>query len=184
MHSSRRIEANTITTKFSRRNILAGLVAAGVTSRAAAQFGGRSRGSGSGSARSGRSDESTGRRAPPQPIEPAEAIERELPSLRIDLKLTPEQASYFDSYERQVRLAANAVRIRARHVDAYRTDDGSTVKAAAILRTIADDDADRADADRLAIERLDALYAVLTPDQQKQFDTRTIQSLRDPLGTT
>ncbi len=63
-------------------------------------------------------------------------------------------------------------------------DDGSTVKAAAILRTIADDDADRADADRLAIERLDALYAVLTPDQQKQFDTRTIQSLRDPLGTT
>jgi hypothetical protein len=107
-----------------------------------------------------------------------------LPSLRIDLKLTPEQASYFDSYERQVRLAANAVRIRARHVDAYRTDDGSTVKAAAILRTIADDDADRADADRLAIERLDALYAVLTPDQQKQFDTRTTQSLRDPLGTT
>jgi len=107
-----------------------------------------------------------------------------LPSLRIDLKLTPEQASYFDSYERQMRLAANAVRLRARHVDAYRTDDGSTVKAAAILRTIADDDADRADADRLAIERLDALYAVLTPDQQKQFDTRTIQSLRDPLGTT
>ena len=81
-----------MTTKFSRRNILAGLIAAGVTSRAAAQFGGRSRGSGSGSARSGRSDESTSRRAPPQPIEPAEAIERELPSLRIDLKLTPEQA--------------------------------------------------------------------------------------------
>jgi hypothetical protein len=26
--------------------------------------------------------------------------------------------------------------------------------------------------------------AVLTPDQQKQFDARTIQSLRDPLGTS
>jgi Spy/CpxP family protein refolding chaperone len=107
-----------------------------------------------------------------------------LPSLRIDLKLTPEQASYFDSYERQVRLAASAGRIRSRHVDAYRNDDGSSVKATALLRTLADDDADRADADRVAIERLDALYAVLTPDQQKQFAARTIQALREPLGTS
>jgi len=161
---------------------IAALATAAAAPGAAAQFGGRSRGSGS--SRSGRSDEGTGRRASPQPIEPAEAIERELPSLRIDLKLTPDQASYFDSYERQVRLAANAERMRARHIDAYRADDGTTVKAAAVLRTIADDDAERAEADRGAIERLEALYSMLTPDQQKQFDARTIQSLRDPLGTS
>jgi Spy/CpxP family protein refolding chaperone len=53
-----------------------------------------------------------------------------------------------------------------------------------ILTTIADDDTDRAEAARVAIERMQALYAVLTPDQQKQFDARTIQSLRDPLGTS
>lgn len=52
-----------------------------------------------------------------------------------------------------------------------------------MLTTIADDATDRADAARLALERMRALYAVLTPDQQKQFDARIIQSLRDPLGT-
>jgi hypothetical protein len=165
---------------------LAALASVGVTPRATAQFGGgrsRERG-GSPSSRGSHNEDATPRRASPPSIDPAEAIERELPSLRIDLKLTPEQASYFDSYERQVRLAASAGRIRARHVDAYRNDDGSSVKATALLRTIADDDADRADADRVAIERLDALYAVLTPDQQKQFDARTIQALHEPLGNT
>jgi hypothetical protein len=172
--------------KASRRAFvaIAALGAIAAAPGAAAQFGGRSRGSGSGSGRSARSDEGTIRRTAPAPIEPAQAIERELPSLRIDLTLTPEQASYFDSYERQVRLAADAGRMRARHVDAFRVDDGTTVKAAAVLRTMADDDAQRAEADRVAIERLEALYAVLTPDQQKQLDARTIQSLRDPLGTS
>src|SRR4029077_1589556 len=105
----------------------------------------------------------TERRAARPSVEPVEAIERELPSLRIDLKLTPEQASFFDSYERQVMLAANAERIRARHVAAFRADDGGTVKAMAVLTTIADDDTDRAEAARVAIERMQALYAVLTP---------------------
>jgi Spy/CpxP family protein refolding chaperone len=165
---------------------LAALAAVAAVPEAAAQFGGRSRdrGGGAGSGKASHSDEGGGRRGAAPAIEPGEAIERELPSLRIDLKLTPEQAALFDSYERQVRLAADAERMRARHVAAFRTDDGSTVKAKAVLTTIADDDTDRADAARLAVERMQALYAVLTPDQQRQFDERTIQSLRDPLGTS
>jgi Spy/CpxP family protein refolding chaperone len=174
-------------TSISRRAFvgLAALATVAAMPEAAAQFGARShdRGSG-GSGRASHSDEGGGRRGAAPAIEPGEAIERELPSLRIDLRLTPEQASLFDSYERQVRLAANAERMRARHVAAFRTDDGSTVKAAAVLTTIADDDTDRADAARLAVERMQALYAVLTPEQQRQFDERTIQSLRDPLGTS
>jgi len=161
---------------------LAAFASAAAATGAVAQFGGHSRGGGS--SRASHGDEDASRRGAPAAIEPVEAIERELPSLRIDLKLTPDQASFFDSYERQVRLAADAGRMRARHVAAFRTDDGSAVKAAAVLTTIADDDANRAEADRVAIERMQALYAVLTPDQQKQFDARTIQSLRDPLGTS
>ena len=171
-------------TKTSRRTFvaLAALAAVAAAPEVSAQFGGRSRGGGS--SRASHGDDGASRRGAPAVIEPVEAIERELPSLRIDLKLTPEQASFFDSYERQVMLAANAERMRARHVAAFRTDDGSAVKAATVLTTIAEDDTDRAEAARVAIERMQALYAVLTPDQQKQFDARTIQSLRDPLGSS
>jgi len=162
---------------------LAALTAVAAAPDVPAQFGGRSRDRGGGSARASHGD-GTERPAARPSVEPLQAIERELPSLRIDLRLTVEQASLFASFERQIMLAANAERIRARHVAAFRADDATSVKAAAVLTTIADDDTDGAEAARGAIERMQALYAVLTPDQQKQFDARTIQSLRDPLGTS
>jgi hypothetical protein len=117
-------------------------------------------------------------------FDPITAIERELPSLRIDLKLTADQAPLFDSFEREVRNAAAAGRARTRHLSAFRTDDGSTVKADTVFGTIADDDAGRSDSSRLALEKMTALYVGLTPEQRQQFDRRIIQSLRDPLGTT
>jgi len=49
---------------------------------------------------------------------------------------------------------------------------------------VADDDVQRADSTRLALERMTAFYGVLTPDQQKQFDRRIIQALREPLGSS
>jgi len=72
----------------------------------------------------------------------------------------------------------------ARHLFAFRNDDGSTVTADKVLNTIADEDAQRADAARLALEKMTALYAALTADQQKQFDRRIIQALREPLGNS
>lgn len=154
--------------------VFASAVAAG----AHAQLVGRPR---SGSPRSG--DASP--RGPTQPLfDPVAAIERELPSLRIDLKLTVDQTPLFDSFERHVRIAAEAGRMRARHVSAFRVDEGSSVTADTILATIADDDTERADAARLAVERMTALYRALTPEQQKYFDRRIIQSLREPLGST
>lgn len=121
-------------------------------------------------------------RVPPPPSDPLAAVERELPSLRIDLKLTSEQTPLFDGFERQVRNAAEAGRWRARHVIAYRTDDGSTVTANVVLSTIANDDTQRADAARQALERMTALYAALNADQRKQLDRRIVEALRDPLG--
>lgn len=159
------------------------LFASAVAGRAHAQYGGKSRDRGDkgpmGSAAPGDGNQ----RAATQPLfDPIAAIERELLSLRIDLNLTAPQVPLFDSFERQVRNAAEAERLRARHLSAYRVDGSSTVTADTVLRTIAEDDAQRADAARLALERLAALYAALAPDQQKQFDRRIIQSIREPLG--
>ncbi|HEY2815836.1 MAG TPA: hypothetical protein VGK44_01750 [Casimicrobiaceae bacterium] len=98
--------------------------------------------------------------------------------------MSADQAPLFDSFERQVRIAADAERFRARHVSALRIDDGSTVRADTVLRTVADDDTQRADAARLALEQMKTLYATLTPDQEKQFDRRIIQALREPLGNS
>jgi hypothetical protein len=74
--------------------------------------------------------------------------------------------------------------VRNRHLSAFRVDEGSTMTADAVVSTIADDDTQRADATRLALERMSFLYAVLTSDQRKQFDRRIIQSLREPLGNS
>ena len=162
---------------------IAALLLSAVATRAGAQFGGRQRNRGdTGSQGSSRQGGDNPRVA--APLDPAAAIERELPSLRIDLKLTSDQAPLFDSFERQVRNAAEAGRLRARHVSSFRLDDGTAVTADTVLSTFANDDSQRADAARLALERMTALYAALTADQRNQFDRRIIQALREPLGSS
>jgi len=167
-----------------RRRLLSSIAAAAATvaSTAPAQWGGRGRSHGeSGSPRPGPSGE-PGSCVAPALADPLEGVERELPSLRIDLKLTAEQMPLFDSFERQVRNAAEAARVRARHVAAYRADHGSAITAKTIVGTLADDDDQRAEAARQSLARLTALYDTLSPEQRTQFDRRIIQALRDPLG--
>ena len=176
-----------IVLKHSRRSFIsiATLFASAVAANAHAQYGGRPRDrSDTGSTRPARPSDANPRVAAQSVFDPVAAVERELPSLRIDLKLTSDQAPLFDSFERQVRTAAEAGRMRARHVAAFRIDDGGTVTAETVLGTIADDDTQRADATRLAVERMAALYGALKPEQRKYFDQRIIQSLREPLGSS
>jgi hypothetical protein len=110
------------------------------------------------------------------------AIERELPSLRIDLRLSADQSPLFDAFERKVRDATAATRNRLRQLSAFRLDDGSTVSATSIVGTIAGLDIERAEAMRGANEKMDALYGSFNADQRKQFDRRIMQSQREPLG--
>lgn len=112
------------------------------------------------------------------------SIEREMTSLRIDLKLTPEQTALFDGFDREVRNAARAFRERTRELSGFRLDDGSTVAATSIIATIADGDTRRAEAMRQAAAKLDALQGALTPEQRKQLDRRVVQALREPLGNS
>jgi len=151
---------------------------------AQAQFGGgRQRGDFGGGGRSRTKDSSDSGHPAKSTPDPAEAIMRELPSLRADLKLTPEQGTAFDGFERQMRELADIARDRARHVEGYHHDDGSALPAASILETLSGDDAARAEASRLALDRLRAVYAVLDGDQRQQFDRRIREALRDPLGS-
>src|SRR5689334_23025412 len=96
---------------------LAGIATNAAMTGAAAQFGGRQRNRGDASSgSSGRGDQQAARAANAPPDDAMVAIERELPSLRIDLKLSSEQAPLFDSLERDVRDAADAARLRPRHL--------------------------------------------------------------------
>lgn len=172
--------------KHSRRSFIsvAALFATALSGAAHAQYGGRSHErSDAGSTRAFRRGDANSR-STTQSADPAAALERELPSLRIDLKLTADQGPLFDSFEREVRNAAEAGRLRARHLAAFRIDETGTATADSVLGTIVGDDSRRAEATRLALERMTALYAALTPDQRAQFDRRVLQSLREPLGTS
>jgi hypothetical protein len=116
--------------------------------------------------------------------DPVAALERELPSLRLDLKLDGQQAALFDSFQRAVRDASEAARARLKQLMAFRIDDASTVSAASIMQTVADADQARAAAMVAAIARMDALYATFSAEQRKMFDRRVMLSQREPLGNS
>jgi hypothetical protein len=154
---------------------------------AQAQMGGRPRGNPGGDPSKQRDMPRNDNAAKPTlaPVtDPIIAIEREMTSLRIDLKLTPEQLPLFDSFDREIRVAARASRERTRQLAAFRLDDGSTVAASSIISTIAEADIQRAESMRAATSKLDALLAAFTPEQRKQLDRRVVQAMREPLGNS
>ncbi|MBL8519436.1 MAG: hypothetical protein JNK75_02085 [Betaproteobacteria bacterium] len=116
--------------------------------------------------------------------DPMAALERELPSLRLDLKLASDQTALFDSFSRSVRDAAEAARARVKRLHAFNFDDTSTVSAASIVQTVTEADVARAEAMRATGERMDVLYATFNPDQRRLFDRRIMQSQREPLGNS
>ena len=162
------------------------VVAAAVCTTAFAQTGGRpGRGDGGGQRqtqpRAERSESIPGR---PPLTDPIAAIERELPSLRLDLKLEREQGVLFDSFQRAVRDAAEAARSRLKQLYTFKFDDTSTVSAASIVQTVTEADLARATAMRAVSEKMEALYATFNGDQRKLFDRRIMQSQREPLGNS
>lgn len=116
--------------------------------------------------------------------DPIAALERELPSLRLDLKLEREQTALFDSFTRAVRDAGEAGRARVKQLYAFKFDDGSTVSAASIVQTVSEADQARASAMRAVVEKLDAVYSTFNADQRRLFDRRVMQSQREPLGNS
>jgi hypothetical protein len=119
--------------------------------------------------------------APQPPADPIASIERELPSLKVDLKLAADQAAAWAAFERDVRDAAETERARRRHVMAL-AGPSEAPSALALVKAVAEDDRMRAEAMADLRSHLQALYSALAHEQRLLLDRRVAQSQSEPLG--
>ena len=115
------------------------------------------------------------------PADPIASIERELPSLKTDLKLTAEQAAAWSAFERDVRDVAEMGRAQRKHVMSIGAAP-RTPSALTLVQAVAEDDRMRAEGMAGLRSHLQALYAALAEDQRRLLDRRVVQSQSDPLG--
>jgi hypothetical protein len=114
--------------------------------------------------------------------DPFSALERELPSLKVDLMLTAEQVASWSAFERDVRDVAEMDRARRRHVMSLRTGGESPPTAVAMIGALAEDDRLKAEASGDLKRHLEALYAKLDDSQKRVLDRRVVLSQTEPLG--
>jgi|GEM_PF-3950171 len=115
-------------------------------------------------------------------MDPVFALERELPSLRADLKLDEGQGKLWGPFERSLRDAAELTRQRTRRLMTPRPADAPVPNALGVVEALAGEERLRADAMAEAASRLKALYVGLAPAQRSLFDRRVLLSQSEPLG--
>jgi hypothetical protein len=113
--------------------------------------------------------------------DPFSSLERELISLKGDLKLRPEQAGAWTAFERDVRAAAENNRTQRRRILGLR-EANPPATASSLLGSLADDAREQAQATAALREHLRALYEKLDPAQRAMLDRRVVQSQTEPLG--
>ena len=114
--------------------------------------------------------------------DPFSALERELPSLKVDLMLTAEQVAAWSAFERDVRDVAEMDRARRRHLMSLRTAGESPPTAVAIIGALAEGDRLKAEASGDMKRHLEALYVKLDDSQKRVLDRRVVLSQTEPLG--
>jgi hypothetical protein len=130
-----------------------------------------------------RSADPEARKSPVTPaFDPFGALERELPSLKIDLMVREEQLDAWRVYERDVRDIAEMERARRRHLLALRDVADTPPTAVKVINSLVEDDRQRAEAGAELKRHLEQLYAKLDEGQRRTFDRRTVQSQIEPLG--
>lgn len=115
-------------------------------------------------------------------VDPVFALERELPSLRTDLKLDGAQDGLWGPFERSVRDAAELTRQRMKKMMAPRPADAPAPDAAGLVAALADNERMRAEAMAKAVAHLKALCEAITPAQRLLLDRRVLLSQSEPLG--
>jgi hypothetical protein len=116
------------------------------------------------------------------PDDPFAAVERELPSLSLDVGLTSAQLDAWNAFARDVRDIAELGRTRRRHVMALHGSNDAPANALTLVRTLSEDDRIRAEATRDLQRHVEALYGMFSDAQKQVFDKRLILSQTDPLG--
>jgi hypothetical protein len=136
-----------------------------------------------GSPREQKSDREASKAAAASPAhEPFAALARELPSLKVDLKLTADQVNAWSVFERDVRDLAEMDRARRRHLMALREEGAKPPTAVAMVATLVEEDRLKAEATGDLKAHLDALYARLDDAQRSLLDRRVVLSQTEPLG--
>jgi hypothetical protein len=124
-----------------------------------------------------------GQRSPaPSGVEPFGALERELPSLDVDLQVRAEQLDDWRRFERGVRDLAEMERARRRHLMALGDAGEKPPTAITFVGSLAEDDRLKAEAAAELKRQVEVLYAKLDDKQRQMLDRRVIQSQADPLG--
>jgi hypothetical protein len=159
-------------------SILAAVFCACIALDCGAQYGGSRHRSG----QQGDSQSSESKKCAEMPDDPFAAVERELPSLSLDVGLTSTQVEAWNAFARDVRDIAEMGRTRRRHVMGIRDSGDSPTTAITLVRTLSEDDRMRADATRDLQRHVEALYAMLSDAQRRVLDKRLILSQIDPLG--
>ncbi|MGE5093729.1 MAG: hypothetical protein ACM3SO_01240 [Betaproteobacteria bacterium] len=159
--------------------LVAALLALAVTEAPAQRFPGRDRGD---SPRDTPRREREAPRAAPGQQDPFAALERELPSLKVDLQLKPEQVGAWSLVERGVRELAELDREKRRHLLALRDPGDRPASARDMLGQLAEGDRRRADASTDLQRHFEALYTLLDEPQRRMIDRRVVLSQTEPLG--
>ncbi len=138
--------------------------------------GGGARGDSSASERDG------AHKAAAQPSDPFSALERELLSLTVDIRLNAGQVDAWNRFESDVRSVAAMDREQRGRLMALRSGDAAVpATALAYVASLAEDARARTDALAGLQRDLQALYDKLDPDQRRMLDRRVLQSQTEPL---
>jgi hypothetical protein len=120
--------------------------------------------------------------APTPAFEPYAALERELPSLKVDLKLSGAQVEAWNLMERDVRHAAELDRSRLRQQMALRDAAKEPPPALTLVTQWADFDRRKAEHTAELVRHLSELQALLDEAQRRMLDRRLTLSQSEPLG--
>ena len=116
------------------------------------------------------------------PNDPFAALERELPSLEVDLLLKAGQLETWRVFARDVRDVAEMDRARRKHLMSLREGGERPPTASLLIATLAEDERLKFEATAELKRHFDQLYAALDDAQQRTLDRRVVQSQVEPLG--
>ena len=120
--------------------------------------------------------------APAAPTDPFSALERELPSLEVDLMVKPAQLDAWRVFARDVRDVAEMDRARRKHLMSLREGGERAPTASTLIASLVEDDRLKYEASAELRRHFEQLYASLDDGQKRTLDRRVIQAQVEPLG--
>ena len=116
------------------------------------------------------------------PTDPYSALERELPSLEVDLQIRKEQLDMWRVFARDVRDVAEMDRAQRRHLMSLREGGDQPPTGSTLIASLVEDARLKSEASQELKRHYDQLYATMDEAQRRTIDRRIVQSQVEPLG--